>query len=137
MCKNKHYLFKYLNIPLKFEAKNSHSFMPPPCSLAHISVHKKRKSVSCSVVFNSFATPWTVDCSLSGSSVHGILQERILEHLYTGKLSPSPGDLPNPGIKHGSPPALQEDSLLSEPPGTVSAYSQPSNDYGIKSSLQC
>ena len=29
---------------------------------------------------------------------------------------PSPGDLPNPGIKPRSP-ALQPDSLLSEPPG--------------------
>ena len=29
---------------------------------------------------------------------------------------PSPGDLPNPGIKLGSP-ALQADSLPSEPPG--------------------
>jgi len=29
---------------------------------------------------------------------------------------PSPGDLPNPGIKPGSP-ALWEDALLSEPPG--------------------
>ena len=29
---------------------------------------------------------------------------------------PSPGDLPNPGIKPGSP-ALHADSLLSEPPG--------------------
>ena len=29
---------------------------------------------------------------------------------------PSPGDLPNPGIKPRSP-ALQADSLLSEPPG--------------------
>ena len=29
---------------------------------------------------------------------------------------PSPGDLPNPGIKPG-PPALQADSLLTEPPG--------------------
>ena len=29
---------------------------------------------------------------------------------------PSPGDLPNPGIKPGSP-ALQADSLLSESPG--------------------
>ena len=28
----------------------------------------------------------------------------------------SPGDLPNPGMESGSP-ALQEDSLLSEPPG--------------------
>ena len=31
---------------------------------------------------------------------------------------PSPGDLPNPGIKPGSP-ALQADSLLSEPPGKL------------------
>ena len=29
---------------------------------------------------------------------------------------PSPGDLPDPGIKSGSP-ALQADSLPSEPPG--------------------
>ena len=29
---------------------------------------------------------------------------------------PSPGDLPNPGIKPGSP-ALQADSLPTEPPG--------------------
>ena len=33
-----------------------------------------------------------------------------------GKLFLSPGDLPNPGIKSGSP-ALQADSLPSEPPG--------------------
>ena len=31
---------------------------------------------------------------------------------------PSPGDLPNPGIKPGSP-ALQADTLPSEPPGDV------------------
>ena len=48
-------------------------------------------------------------CSLPGSSVHGILQARILPF-------PSPGDLPDPGIKPGSP-MLQADSLLSEPPG--------------------
>ena len=36
---------------------------------------------------------------------------------YRSGLSfPSPGDLPNPGIKPGSP-ALQADSLPSEPPG--------------------
>ena len=36
---------------------------------------------------------------------------------YWGGLPfPSPGDLPNPGIKPGSP-ALQADSLPSEPPG--------------------
>ena len=37
------------------------------------------------------------------------------EH-WSGLPFPSPGDLHNPGIKPGSP-ALQADSLLSEPPG--------------------
>ena len=36
----------------------------------------------------------------------------------------SPGDLPDPGIKPGSP-ALQEDFLLSEPPGKLLSNSQP------------
>ena len=35
---------------------------------------------------------------------------------WSGLPFPSPGDLPNPGIKPGSP-ALQADSLPSEPPG--------------------
>ena len=37
------------------------------------------------------------------------------EH-WSGLPCPPPGDLPNPGIKPGSP-ALPADSLLSEPPG--------------------
>ena len=56
-----------------------------------------------------------MDCSLPGSSVHGILQAGILEWVAI-PLFPSPGDLPNPGIKPWSP-ALQADSLPSEPPG--------------------
>ena len=48
-----------------------------------------------------------VDCSLPGSSVHGISQARILEFA---------GDLSDPGFEPGFP-ALQADSLLSEPPG--------------------
>ena len=51
-----------------------------------------------------------MDCNLSGSSVHGILQARIL----SGWPFPSPGDLPNPGIEPSSP-TLQADSLPSEP----------------------
>ena len=51
-----------------------------------------------------------VDCSPPGSSVHGILQARILEWVAI----PSPGDLPDPGIKPTSP-ALQADALTSEP----------------------
>ena len=46
-------------------------------------------------------------------TVHGILQATILE---VGSLSPSPGDLSNPGIKPRSP-ALQADSLPAEPQG--------------------
>ena len=40
----------------------------------------------------------TVDCSPPGSSVHGIVQARILEWVAL----PSPGDLPDPGIKSRS-----------------------------------
>ena len=36
---------------------------------------------------------------------------------WNGLPFPSPGDLPDPGIKPGSP-ALQADALPSEPPGT-------------------
>jgi len=53
-----------------------------------------------------------MDCSLSGSSVHGIFQARVLE-CWSG--FPSPGGLPNPGIKPRSP-ALHTDALQSEPP---------------------
>ena len=51
-------------------------------------------------------------------TVHGIPQAKILEWVAV----PSPGDLPNPQIKPGSP-ALQADSLLSEPPGKLNKNS--------------
>ena len=47
--------------------------------------------------------------------VYGILQARILEW----EPFPSPGDLPNPGIKSKSS-TLQADSLPSEPQGKPS-----------------
>ena len=49
-----------------------------------------------------------------GSSVHGVLQARILEWVAI----PFSRDLPDPGIEPRSP-ALQADSLLSEPPGNL------------------
>ena len=55
-----------------------------------------------------------MDCSLPGSSVHGILQARILEWVAV----PFSEDLPKPGIKPTSP-ALQADALTSEPPGKL------------------
>ena len=59
-----------------------------------------------------------MDYSLPGSSVHGILQAKILEWVAISfsRGSSRPRDLTNRGIKHGSP-ALQADSLSSEPPG--------------------
>ena len=70
-------------------------------------------------------------CSLPGSSVHGILQARILDWIAI----PSPEDLLNPEVKPGSP-VLQADSLLSEPPGKPckSKYS-PSFSSFLSSSL--
>ena len=55
-----------------------------------------------------------MNCSPRGSSVHGILQARILELPF-----PSPGDLPNPGIKATFPVAatLAEEFFTAEPPG--------------------
>ena len=52
-----------------------------------------------------------MDCSLPGSSVHGILKARILERVAF----PSAGDLLDPGIEPRSP-LLQANSLPSEPP---------------------
>ena len=55
-----------------------------------------------------------VDCSLPGSSVHGILQARILEWVAL----PFSKYLPHPGIKTGAP-VWQADSLPSESPGKI------------------
>ena len=56
-----------------------------------------------------------VDCSPPGSSVHGFSRQGYWVELPC----PSPGDLPNPGIKPLSPMSStsQADSLLAEPSG--------------------
>jgi len=50
-----------------------------------------------------------MDCSLPGSSFHGFSRQEY----WSGLPLPSPGDLPNPGIKPRSP-TLQADSLQSK-----------------------
>ena len=69
----------------------------------------KVKVFVASVVSNS-ATPWTVVCEAPLS------MEFSRQEYWSGLPFPSLWDLPNPGIKPGSP-ALQADSLLSELPG--------------------
>ena len=56
-----------------------------------------------------FATPWAVAHQAPPSM--GFSRQEYWSVLPF----PSPGDLPDPGIEPG-PPALQADSLLSEPP---------------------
>ena len=53
-----------------------------------------------------------MDYSPPGSSVMAFSRQEY----WSGLPFPSPGNLPNPGIEPGSP-ALQADSLPSEPPG--------------------
>ena len=57
-----------------------------------------------------FATPCTV--ALQAPPSMGFSRQEY----WSGLPFPSPGDLPNPGIKPRSP-ALQADTLTSEPPG--------------------
>ena len=55
-----------------------------------------------------------MDCSPPGSSVHGISKQEY----WSGLPFPTPGDLPNPGVKPTSPmsPALAGGFVSTEPP---------------------
>ena len=68
-----------------------------------------KKSISFSVVSNS-EIPWTI------AHQAPLSMEFPRQEYWSGLPFPSPGDLPNPGIKPVSP-ELQADSLPSEPPG--------------------
>ena len=61
-------------------------------------------------VVSDFVTPWTVACQAP------LFMEFSRQEYWSGQPFPSPGDRPDSGIKPG-PPALQADSLPSEPPG--------------------
>ena len=76
----------------------------------------------CLVISHIGLSPTPMDSCLSGSSVHGISQARILD----GLPFPSPGDLPNPGIEP-SAPELADELFTAEPPGkpsSVQAFSR-------------
>ena len=66
-----------------------------------------------------------VNYSLPGSSVHGILQARILEWVAISSYQ----DLPDPGMEPVSS-ALQVDSLSTEPPGKPELSIALSNFFG-------
>ena len=66
-----------------------------------------------------------MDCSQPGSSVHGILQARILEWAAISH----PGDLPNRGTEPESPlaPSLAGRFFTTELPGKTSMYTRDRN----------
>ena len=67
--------------------------------------------VTCSVVFDSVIL-WTIYCQTLLS------MEFSRQEYWSGLSFPFPGNPPKPGIKPGSP-ALQADSLLSQPLGKL------------------
>ena len=71
-----------------------------------------------------FATPWTVAYKAPLS------MEFSRQEYWSGLPFPSPGDLPDPGIKPRSP-ALQADALPCEPPGKP-LHSQKKTQNGLK-----
>ena len=66
-------------------------------------------------LYPTLCNPWTVAHQAPLSM--GFSRQEY----WSGLPFPSPGDLPNPGIKPGSP-ALQADPLPSEPPGKPSRF---------------
>ena len=65
-----------------------------------------------------FVTPWIIACQASLSTVFS-------RHGYWSGLSfPTPGDLPNPGIKPVSPvsPSMASRFFITVPPGKLSSY---------------
>ena len=86
------------------------------CQIDNYSLRPLKREVgvciSCSVMSDSVTT-WAV-------ARQAPLSMGVSRQEYWGGLPcPSPGDLPEPEIESGSP-ALQADSLLSEPPGESS-----------------
>ena len=78
-------------------------------------VFKNRRSNGQTQFFSRvrlFATPWTV--ASQAPPFMGFSRQEY----WSGLPFPSPGDLPDPGIKPRSP-AFQADTLTSELPGTL------------------
>ena len=83
---------------------------PPPGPL--VALFLKKESESALVTQSCLTLCAPTVCSLPSSSIHGILQARILEWVAIS----FSGDLSHPGIEPTSP-ALQANSLPTELPG--------------------
>ena len=99
------YIYIYIYI---YTHTHIHTHIHMCTQICNVYACMKRKSVShcCAQLF---VTPWTVAYQAPPS------KEFSREEYWSGLPFPSPGDLPDPGIESGFP-ALQVDSVLSEPP---------------------
>ena len=113
-----HFPLQYMKVKRESEVAQSYPTLSDPmdCSLPGSSIHGifqarvlEWGAISCSVVSNS-VSPSTIACQTPPC-----MEFSRQEH-WNGKPFPSAGDLPEPGINPESP-ALQVDSLPSEPPG--------------------
>ena len=94
-------------------ALQANSLLSEPAEKCKGCLHPPNKPSSCDHVLSHVQLFCNfMDCSLPGSSVHGILQVIILEWVAM----PSSRGSSNPGIEPRSP-AVQVDSLPTEPPG--------------------
>ena len=87
---------------------------------------QKIHACTCDQSYPTLASLWTIARQAPLSM--GILQVRILKWLSC----PPPGDLPKPGIEPRSP-ALQVNSLPSEPPGKPKAIIMPTENWDLPS----
>ena len=76
----------------------------------------------------AWKTPWTIACQAPPSM--GFSRQEY----WSGVPLPSPGDLPYPGIKPGSP-ALWADVLSSKPPGKQPEIT-PNSQVGIQTQFK-
>ena len=83
------------------------------CSYLPVYTHRRSKVAQlCEILCDP------MDCSLPGSSVHGIFQARVLEWVAISF---------SRGSSSPRSPALQADTLTSEPPGKPNTHNQNTN----------
>ena len=109
LCQSLHSILKYKHAPHIFFILSS---LDGHLSCLHIlaCISESEVKVKSLSRVRLFVTPWTVAYQAPLSM--GFSRQEY----WSGLPFPSPGHLPNPGIKPGSP-TLEADTLTSEPPG--------------------
>ncbi|KAI4563481.1 hypothetical protein MJG53_016055 [Ovis ammon polii x Ovis aries] len=92
----------------------AHLLGSPPSSFPRCSGARPGKTASTGLLALTYVTQ-PAECWREMELVRRVARYSK-QGYWSGQPFPSPGDLPDPGVESGSP-ALQADSVLSEPPG--------------------